>query len=113
MSELTHYIVIAPFTFGRNSREDLAFTNCLSHLSSYATGEVPFHCFHVSENTYVNDMGGLQFSKDDPSPVKVWERKVHRRLIDQYRDAIDLVQHGDDQYEVITTYFDEEGNPEN
>ena len=53
-------------------------------------------------------MGGFNRPQKDPDPKKYWTRKVPRKLIDNFNDALGLLQDGDyDKLKVETIYEEE------
>jgi len=85
---MSKYITIGPFCWGKADNSSDSYYNCLRECSSARTNDkTSFTIFKVSDDSYVNEMGGFTRPKDDPSPIKEVTITVTRQLVQAWEDA--------------------------
>jgi hypothetical protein len=65
-----------------------------------------FVCFHVSEDTRINGLGGFDRPQDAPEAVRYWDRNIPGKIIEEYKEASDALIYGNDEFDVTTVYAD-------
>lgn len=75
MSTTKHqFLAIGPYAWGKGETAKEAFTNAKRNLPGSSTylGKDPIIIVYLTgPGAYVSDMGGINYPKDEPAPIKV------------------------------------------
>ena len=70
-------IAVGPFCWGQGDRSDIALKNARKNLPNFSDKKFKeaarYAVYDCSEDTYVNDMGGLSYMPANGKPVLVYE----------------------------------------
>jgi len=69
--ELTHFLAVGPFAWGRGESVKEAVVQARVNVPRSFPGKPEFHVYKVSEGATVDGMGSLVYQQDDASPVFV------------------------------------------